>query len=97
MRMSDNAPIRELPLSNSMHKTFTDCYMMQGFVGGNWGYASNTNSAEGESSVLSVSQGSHFDPRDRKLAIYLLGWESIEVCYLAGSVLVTSLTLLPAS
>ncbi|KAF4973184.1 hypothetical protein FSARC_436, partial [Fusarium sarcochroum] len=79
MRMSDDAPISEMPLSHSMHKTFTDCYKMQGFSGGNWGYASNTNFVGGESIAVLDPQGSRLDSQDRKLAIYLLGWESIEL------------------
>ncbi|KAF5385722.1 hypothetical protein D9757_005491 [Collybiopsis confluens] len=30
-------------LSESLHKTFTDCYYASGFTGGNWGIASNSN------------------------------------------------------
>ncbi len=31
-----------------MHKTFTDCYFAPGFTGGGWGYALNSNDADGE-------------------------------------------------
>ncbi|KIK52084.1 hypothetical protein GYMLUDRAFT_100862 [Collybiopsis luxurians FD-317 M1] len=31
------------PISESLHKTFTDCYLTDGFTGGNWGIASNSN------------------------------------------------------
>ncbi|KAJ3758634.1 hypothetical protein EV360DRAFT_43491 [Lentinula raphanica] len=30
-------------LSQSLHKTFTDCYFAPGFTGGNWGVATNSN------------------------------------------------------
>ncbi|KAK2137951.1 hypothetical protein NOF04DRAFT_1392191 [Fusarium oxysporum II5] len=79
MRMNKDAPIRELPLSHSMRKTYTDCYRMQGFTGGNWGYTLNTNLVGGERDVLPGSRGSRLESKDRKLAIYLLGWESIEL------------------
>lgn len=78
MKMKTNAPIQSPPLRNSMHKTFADCYRMHGFIGGGWGYAANTNCIEGES--IAVAKGSRFDAQQRRLGIYLLGWESIEVC-----------------
>ncbi|KAJ3853394.1 hypothetical protein EV368DRAFT_38988 [Lentinula lateritia] len=31
------------PISESLHKTFTDCYYAAGFTGGNWGIATNSN------------------------------------------------------
>ncbi|KAH7877999.1 uncharacterized protein C8R40DRAFT_1168052 [Lentinula edodes] len=31
------------PISESLHKTFTDCYYAAGFTGGNWGIAANSN------------------------------------------------------
>ncbi|KAF9077767.1 hypothetical protein BDP27DRAFT_1379493 [Rhodocollybia butyracea] len=30
-------------MSETLHKTFTDCYYAKGFTGGNWGIASNSN------------------------------------------------------
>jgi len=30
-------------ISESLHKTFTDCYYAKGFTGGNWGIASNSD------------------------------------------------------
>ncbi|KAJ3722031.1 hypothetical protein DFJ43DRAFT_674244 [Lentinula guzmanii] len=30
-------------MSESLHKTFTDCYYARGFTGGNWGIATNSN------------------------------------------------------
>ncbi|KAM0080791.1 hypothetical protein ACKRZS_007058 [Fusarium odoratissimum] len=79
MRMNNDAPIRELPLSHPMRKTYTDCYRMQEFTGGDWGYTLNTNLVGGERDVLPGSRGSRLESKDRKLAIYLLGWESIEL------------------
>ncbi|KAM5374372.1 hypothetical protein ACJZ2D_006545 [Fusarium nematophilum] len=81
MRMRADAPLQDPPLSHSMHKTYTDCYRMQGFTGGDWGYAVNTNSIGGES--IGVA-GSRLDSQQRRLAIYLLGWESIELHEDAG-------------
>ncbi|KAI9170645.1 hypothetical protein HJFPF1_00115 [Paramyrothecium foliicola] len=78
MKMKSDAPIREKPLSQSMHKTFTDCYRQQGFAGGGWGYAVNTNLVEGESNVFPGCQGTR-RVEEQMLAIYLLGWESIEL------------------
>ncbi|KAF5720111.1 Zn(2)-C6 fungal-type DNA-binding domain-containing protein [Fusarium mundagurra] len=79
MKMNNDAPISKLPLSHSMHKTYSDCYRMQGFVGGDWGYAMNTNVVGGERDVSPGCRGSRLEPKDRKLAIYFLGWESSEL------------------
>lgn len=60
-----------------MHKTYTDTYKIRGFTGGHWSYASNTNETHGVPSDVvpepRVAEG------DRRLGVYFLGWESIEV------------------
>ena len=77
MRMKPNAALSVPPLETSMHKTYTDCYQMQGFVGGDWGYAVNTNSTGGGD--VDLVEG-RLQGEQRRLAIYFLGWESVEVC-----------------
>ncbi|KAJ4320200.1 hypothetical protein N0V84_005985 [Fusarium piperis] len=76
MRMKPDATLSVPPLETSMHKTYTDCYKMQGFVGGDWGYAVNTNSTRG--AEVDLVQG-RLEREQRRLAIYFLGWESIEL------------------
>lgn len=58
-----------------MHKTYTDCYKMQGFVGGQWAYSLNANHPDG----IALSDRHLLDSNDRLLALYVLGWESIDV------------------
>jgi hypothetical protein len=77
MRMKPDAALSVPPLETSMHKTYTDCYQMQGFVGGDWGYAANTNSTGGGD--VDLAEG-RLEGEQRRLAIYFLGWESVEVC-----------------
>lgn len=60
-----------------MHKTYTDCYKMQGFVGGQWAYSLNSNHPDG---VALSDITTTLAQDDRRLALYFLGWESIEVC-----------------
>lgn len=61
-----------------MHKTYLDAYQFLGFKGGFWAYAMNTNDIRGVPLKLdgevTVPEG------QRRLAIYPLGWESMEVC-----------------
>ena len=59
-----------------MHKTYTDCYQMEGFVGGEWAYAVNANDTIGE---LIQNEIMKVDEKERRLAFYFLGWESVEV------------------
>lgn len=61
-----------------MHKTYTDCYRMDGFVGGDWGYALNTNDTNGM--LVDEASNQRVEEKERRLACYYLGWESIEVC-----------------
>jgi hypothetical protein len=60
-----------------MHKTFTDCYFDDDFTGGGWGYALNSNDAEGVDVQTTPTRLD--DEKSRKLAYYLLGWNSIAV------------------
>jgi hypothetical protein len=60
-----------------MHKTYTDCYRMQGFVGGEWTYALNTNDTNGV--LVNEVRNKWLEEKERSLACYYLGWESIEV------------------
>jgi hypothetical protein len=69
------APRFNTELEQSMHKTFTDCYLAKGFIDGGWGYALNSNDADGED--LSVEENV-LDEKDRRLAYYPLGWNSLE-------------------
>lgn len=67
-----------------MEKTFVDCYFADGFVGGSWAYAVDTNNTEGtivsgannEMEQVEIQQ---LKDEERRLACYFLGWESIEV------------------
>jgi hypothetical protein len=58
-----------------MHKTYTDCYKMQGFLGGQWAYSLKANHPNG----VALSDRNVLESDDRRLALYFLGWESIEV------------------
>ena len=60
-----------------MHKTYTDCYRMKGFVGGEWAYALNTNDTNG--ALTDEAREKWINEKERSLACYYLGWESIEV------------------
>lgn len=50
---------------------------MQGFVGGDWGYAANTNDTNGV--LVDKVNNQWVEVKDRSLACYYLGWESIRV------------------
>lgn len=75
IRLSPEAPLSDPALRTSMHKTYTDCYKMQGFVGGQWAYSLNANQPDG----IALSDSKILDSDNRRLALYFLGWESIEV------------------
>lgn len=71
------APRLETDFEHSMHKTYTDCYHADGFVGGHWTYAINSNDTD---APLSESVGGHWiNEKDRKIACYYLGWETMQV------------------
>lgn len=59
-----------------MNKTYTDCYRAEGFVGGEWAYATNTNGTDG---VLVDLESPELPETERRLACYYLGWESVSV------------------
>ncbi|CAM1507488.1 Fc.00g071290.m01.CDS01 [Cosmosporella sp. VM-42] len=73
----DDAPLSDPELQKSMHKTYADTYQIRGFTGGYWAYATNSNHINGQpvSGLVEeeVAEG------QRRLAVYQLGWESIEL------------------
>lgn len=77
MKLVANAPVADAAFRKSMHKTYTDCYRMQGFTGGDWGFSINTNASEGR--ALFPTKCERVDKQQRRLAVYYLGWESREV------------------
>lgn len=64
-----------------MNKTFMDCYLFsgQGFTGGGWGYALNSNDSDGNELETTDGVDVILDEDKRTLAYYLLGWDSVEV------------------
>jgi hypothetical protein len=60
-----------------MHKTYTDCYLTEGFNGGSWEYAVNTNNTD--EFLKDPAEEQVIKEGERRLACYPLGWESIEV------------------
>ncbi|KAL7893356.1 hypothetical protein HDV63DRAFT_387812 [Trichoderma sp. SZMC 28014] len=77
IRLKDDAPLENEALQKSMHKTFVDTYQIQGFTGGYWAYATNTNETAG---VSCLTPGEETVPKaHRRLGVYYLGWESIEL------------------
>lgn len=83
INLSPAAPQSNADFKHSMHKTYTDCYRMQGFVGGDWAYAVNTNDTSGV--LIESVRNQWVQEEERRLACYYLGWESIEVCLLPRS------------
>jgi len=81
IRLSDDAPLFDKALQTSMHKTYTDAYGIKGFVGGQWAYTVNTN----ESGGMPCTEVGQVPEGQRRLGIYYLGWESIEVRGLPGA------------
>ncbi|KAL7934751.1 hypothetical protein V8C35DRAFT_301748 [Trichoderma chlorosporum] len=77
IRLRDDVLLEDEALQKSMHKTFTDTYQILGFTGGHWSYAINTNETTGvpcSSSAPKIVQKSN-----RRLGVYYLGWDSIEL------------------
>jgi hypothetical protein len=60
-----------------MHKTYTDCYHAEGFLGGSWEYAVNTNTTD--DLFKDPTEEQVIQEGERRLACYPLGWGSIEV------------------
>jgi hypothetical protein len=77
INLSPTAPQSDADFKHSMHKAYTDCYRMQGFVGGYWAYAVNTNNTSGV--MVEYVRKQWVQEEERRLAGYYLGWESIEV------------------
>ncbi|PTB62712.1 hypothetical protein BBK36DRAFT_1128532 [Trichoderma citrinoviride] len=77
IRLRDDAPLEDQALQASMHKTYSDTYQIQGFTGGYWAYATNTNETAGV--PYSTPTDETVPKSQRRLAVYYLGWESIEL------------------
>jgi hypothetical protein len=61
-----------------MDKTFTDCYLADGFTGGGWGYCLNSNEADGVT-ISDKTLGIELEESQRRLAYYCIGWDSLAV------------------
>lgn len=83
-------PLDNLAFQKSSEKTYTDCYLMRGFVGGQWSFALDGNDSNGAQTSQGGEGGDDgatehgvrliLKHEDRRLAVYCLGWESTEVC-----------------
>lgn len=77
VRLSDNTILSDPALQVSMHKTYADTFKLVGFTGGYWAYALNTNETSGMPTAAEL--GEWVPEGERRLGVYVLGWESIEV------------------
>lgn len=77
MQFAQETPVTDAAFIKSSHKTYTDCYRGDGFVGGDWGWGSTANSSSGL--PVSEEQPPVLPVSERRLAIYILGWESENV------------------
>ncbi|KAL6903302.1 hypothetical protein GGI43DRAFT_401679 [Trichoderma evansii] len=77
IRLKDDAPLENKALQKSMHKTYSDTYQIQGFTGGYWAYATNTNESVGVSCFGPDEET--VAKANRRLGVYYLGWDSIEL------------------
>ncbi|CAL5870101.1 uncharacterized protein PFLUO_LOCUS4335 [Penicillium psychrofluorescens] len=59
-----------------MRKTYEDAFQFRGMTGGDWAYVSNTNETAGKPCL---SPPTTVPASGRRLGIYILGWESIEL------------------
>ncbi|KAL7906559.1 hypothetical protein GGI35DRAFT_111286 [Trichoderma velutinum] len=75
IRLRDDAPLEDEALQKSMHKTYSDTYQIPGFTGGYWAYATNTNETAG----VPCSSPAPERISARRLGVYYLGWDSIEL------------------
>jgi hypothetical protein len=57
---------------------------MPGFIGGNWAYAVNTNDTSGV--LIESTRSRWLQEKEKRLACYYLGWESIKVYLLQQSI-----------
>ncbi|KAJ4164913.1 hypothetical protein LMH87_006566 [Akanthomyces muscarius] len=78
LRFKNGTPVLRDNVRESVHKSYTDCFDMLGFVGGDWGFAMNTTLVQGEK-LRPRSSNARLAQKDRLLSVYLLGWESIEL------------------
>lgn len=79
INLTSEAPRFKPEFEQSMHKTFTDVYFAKGFTGGGWSYAINSNDAEGVDVESEGGQLGQLEETERKLAYYVIGWDSIAV------------------
>ncbi|EGX95395.1 hypothetical protein CCM_00049 [Cordyceps militaris CM01] len=79
LRFKPGTPVLDDTILESVHKLYTDCFDMLGFVGGDWGFATNTTLVEGETAAPAATTVVCLPPKDRLLSVFLLGWESIEL------------------
>ncbi len=75
VRLSDETILSDPALQTSMHKTYADTSKLLGYTGGHWAYALNTNDTAG----VPLGVDGEVPERERRLGVYILGWESIEV------------------
>jgi len=78
INLTPNGPRLESDFENSMHKTFTDCFLAEGFTDGGWSYALNSNDSDG---VELSAEEVVLEEKERRLAYYPLGWDSLEVIF----------------
>ncbi|TQV96219.1 hypothetical protein IF1G_04802 [Cordyceps javanica] len=80
LRFKQGTPVLDDAIRESVHKSYTDCFEALGFVGGDWGFATNTTLVEGERATPPLSAATVCLPqKDRLLSVLLVGWESIEL------------------
>ncbi|KAM3518993.1 hypothetical protein NHJ13051_007810 [Beauveria bassiana] len=78
LRFKQHTPVLDDAILESVHKLYTDCFDMLGFVGGDWGFATNTTLVKGETGP-SALHAVRLPRKDRLLSVFILGWESIEL------------------
>ncbi|OAA68828.1 hypothetical protein ISF_03203 [Cordyceps fumosorosea ARSEF 2679] len=72
-----HTPVLDDTIRKSVYKSNADCYKMLGFVGGDWGFATNTTLVQGDTTAGAASTS--LPPEDQLLSVFVLGWESIEL------------------
>jgi hypothetical protein len=78
INLAPHAPRFKADFEHSMNKTFTDCYFAKGFTGGGWGYALNSNDSDGRDVDIGAD-ASQLEEKERRLAYYIIGWNTIAV------------------
>lgn len=62
-----------------MNKTYADTAQLVGYTGGHWAYALNTNDTAGVPASNGNEEEEEVPEGERRLGVYILGWESIEL------------------